>query len=54
MLEPRHSRVSTGGVTLLRLVIGWHPLYEGIVKTLDSRGPLAPFFRVISPSDGPT
>src|SRR3990167_3678185 len=57
----KKADAATWGLTLLRMVIGWHLLYEGMVKILDSgwtaesyllesSGKLAPGFRYLAES----
>ena len=59
MEEGRLSRAQMVTVVLLRVLIGWHFLYEGIAKLttanwsatgflLQSRGPLSGFFRALA------
>lgn len=59
MAEARFSRSAMVAVTVLRVVIGWHFLYEGLAKLTSSswsaagylrasRGPFAGFFRWIA------
>jgi len=56
METARFTRAQVFAFTLLRILIGWHFLYEGLAKLmkpnwsasgllLQSRGPLAPLFR---------
>lgn len=59
----RQSSLTVWGLTLLRIAIGWHLLYEGVIKVLakdwtsagylsDSTWRLAPFFRHLAESPG--
>jgi thiosulfate dehydrogenase [quinone] large subunit len=61
-MEIEYSKMQILGLTLLRVLIGWHFLYEGLVKVstpgwtaksylLGSVGPLAPFFNSIGQSE---
>ena len=59
MNEMKLSRTAMGAITLLRVVVGWHFLYEGIAKLTSpawsaagymkvARGPFAALFRWIA------
>jgi thiosulfate dehydrogenase (quinone) large subunit len=59
MEDEKLSRTSMIAITVLRVIVGWHFLYEGIAKLTSSawsaagymkasRGPLADFFRWIA------
>jgi thiosulfate dehydrogenase [quinone] large subunit len=59
MDDGKFSRPAMIGITLLRVIVGWHFLYEGVAKLTSptwsaagylkaSRGPFAEFFRWIA------
>lgn len=61
VLNQEYTALQTVGLTILRVLIGWHFLYEGLVKILTpgwtaksyllaSTGPLSPVFKALAES----